>query len=326
LNKSDKLRLAEKFKTDKRLWLYAIAVIVLALLIALPRIVNPYLCSVVFLMFIYIAYAEAWNIMTGFTGYINFGFSVFAGIGGYASAILIIDHGIWWPVGWLLGGVFASIGALILGSFMLRLRGSYFAIGMLVILLASGVLATTEYLTPLTHGGYGFQFVQPVSALTMYYSAFFISAATVFAAYKIITSSFGAKLLAIREDEEGAGSIGINTTKEKISAFAISGFFAGLAASVFFAFQNYIDPSSAFSAWYNSLPIIMVLLGGIGTLWGPVVGAVIMTFVEEFFWSVLPETYFMACGVVIVLLVLLLPGGIITWFKSRGILPRTRAI
>jgi len=277
-------------------------------------------------MFIYIAYAEAWNIMTGFTGYINFGFSVFAGIGGYASAILIIDHGIWWPVGWLLGGIFASIGALILGSFMLRLRGSYFAIGMLVILLASGVLATTEYLTPLTHGGYGFQFVQPVSALTMYYSAFFISAATVFAAYKIITSSFGAKLLAIREDEEGAGSIGINTTKEKISAFAISCFFAGLIGSIHISFQNYIDPHSAFNLWYNILPIAMVLLGGLGTVWGPVLGAIIMTFVEEFLWVSFPELYYSIYGIIIVVLVLVMPGGIVEWLKSKRVLPRMRAI
>lgn len=320
------VKLAEKFKTDKRLWLYAIAVILAVLLIALPLIASTYTVAVVFLLFIFITYAQAWNIMSGFTHYINFGYAVFAGVGGYTSVLLIMDTGLWWPIGWLLGGVSASIIALILGSFMLRLRGSYFAIGMLVILMASPVIATSKYLSPITRGGYGFAFIEPVSMTTLYYAAFFIALMCVFTAYKIITSGFGAKLLAIREDEEAAGSIGINTTENKMKAFAISAFFAGLAAGAHFAFQNYIEPQSAFSLHNNIAPIVMVLLGGAGTLWGPVLGAVIMTFVEEFLWGTFTKLYLTLYGVVIILLVVLIPGGIIDWLKNRGILPKIRAI
>lgn len=332
MNKSYKPRLApaklaEKFKiANKRLWLYSIAVILAALLIALPHIASAYIVAVVFLMFIFLAYAEAWNIMSGFTGYINFGYSVFAGTAGYTSAILIMDTGLWWPIGWVLGGVSASIVALILGSFMLRLRGSYFAIGMLAILIASPIIASSKYLSPITRGGYGFQFVQPVSTTMMYYAAFFIAVMCVFTAYKIITSGFGAKLLAIREDEEGASSIGINTTENKIKAFTISAFFAGLAAGPHFAFQNYIEPHSGFGLLLNIGPIVMVLLGGAGTLYGPVLGAVIVTFVEEFLWGTFTELYLTIYGVVIILLVVLMPGGIIEWLKSRGVLPKIRAI
>lgn len=318
--------LAKKFKANKRLWLYSIAVIVAALFITLPHVASTYIVSLILLMFVYIGYAEAWNIMSGYTGYINFGYAVFAGTGSYTSVILIMDYGLWPPIGWLLGGVSASILAVIIGSFMLRLRGSYFAIGMLCLLLAAPVLVTTEWLKPITRGGYGFQFIQPVSTTTMYYAAGLAAAICIFVAYKIITSAFGARLLAIREDEEGAGSIGINATEDKIKNFAISAFFAGLTAGAHFAFQNYIEPHSAFALHLNIMPIVMVLLGGLGTVWGPVLGAVIMTFVEEFLWASFPELYYSIYGIIVVVLVLAMPGGIVAWLKSRGTLPRIRAI
>jgi len=320
------MELAKKFKVNKKLCLYFIGIIAAALFITLPYVASRYIVTLVFLMFVYIGYAEAWNIMTGFTGYVNFGNVLFIGAGGYASVILIMDYGLWPPIGWILGGIFSSILAVIIGSFMLRLRGSYFAIGMLCLLLAAPVFVATEWLKPITRGGFGFQFIQPVSTTTIYYVAGVVTATCIFVAYKIITSGFGARLLAIREDEEGAGSIGINTTKDKISAFAISCFFAGLIGSIHISFQNYIDPHSAFNLWYNILPIAMVLLGGLGTVWGPVLGAIIMTFVEEFLWVSFPELYYSIYGIIIVVLVLAMPGGIVTWLKSKRVLPRMRAI
>jgi branched-chain amino acid transport system permease protein len=209
---------------------------------------------------------------------------------------------------------------------MLRLRGSYFAIGMLALLLGIQLLFTSKYLSPMTRGGYGFPFIQPMSFTAMYYSALVIALVSIFTTYKIITSRFGARLLAIREDEEAAESVGINATANKITAFCISAFFGGLMAGVHVAFQNYIEPHSAFNIQWTIVPIVMVLLGGPGSVWGPVIGAVILTFVEEFLWSYFTQAYMMIYGVVMVLLVLLMPGGIIEWLKSRGTLPKVRTI
>ena len=160
----------------------------------------------------------------------------------------------------------------------------------------------------------------------MYYSAFFIALLSILTTYKILTSSFGARLLAIREDEEAVGSLGINAAINKITAFVISAVLGGLMSGVHVAFQNYIEPSSAFNIQWTIVPIVMVLLGGPGTIWGPVIGAVILTFVEEFLWSHFTQAYMMIYGGVMVLLVLLMPGGIIEWLKSRGNLPKIRAI
>ena len=312
--------------SDKKSWPYAIALIPISFLIALPYISSPYVISVCFMLYVYTGYSVGWNIMSGLTGYVNFGYSLFIGIAAYTSVLLIIDLGVWWPIGWFLGGVSAAIVAIILGSFMLRLRGSYFAIGMLALLLGIKLLYSSKYLAPLTRGGSGFPFIEPLNLTTMYYALLFLTVLLVFISHKIITSNFGSKLIAIREDEEGAESIGINATSNKITAFALSAFFGGVISSGHIAFQNYIEPESAFNILLTIVPIVMVLLGGPGTIWGPVLGATILTFVEEFLWSYFITTYMMIYGIIMVLLVLLMPGGIIDWLKNRGTLPKTRAI
>ena len=306
--------------------LLIIGVLIVIGFLLLPHFTTAYVVTLFLIMFVYIGYATAWNLMSGLTGYVNFGFALFVGIGSYTSVLLIEDLKVWWPAAWFLGGVSSAIVATILGSFMLRLRGSYFAIGMLALLLGIKLLFTSKYLAPITRGGYGFPFIEPLSLNMMYYTLCFLAIGNIFISYKVITSTFGARLIAIREDEEGAGSIGINATKNKLLAFALSGFLAGLIASGHIAFQNYIEPESAFSGQWTIVPIVMVLLGGPGSVWGPVIGAVILTFVEEFLWSHFTQAYMMIYGMIMILLVMLMPGGIIEWLKSRGTLPKIRAI
>jgi branched-chain amino acid transport system permease protein len=292
----------------------------------LPQVTSQYITAVFFTLFVYIGYAVAFNIFSGLTGYIVFGNAFFIGVGGYTSVLLVIDLGIWWPIAWLLAGVSTAVLALIVGIFMLRLKGSYFAIGTLALLLAGKLVMSSKYLTPVTRGGYGFAFIEPLNVITMYYALFVIALLTILISYKVITSNFGSKLIAIREDEDGACSIGINATANKIEGFVLSAFLTGVVASGHVAFQNYIDPEAAFNFQYNITPILMALLGGLGTFLGPIIGAIILTFVQEFFWSTFTEAYLMIYGLVMVFLVLLMPGGIIEWLKKRGAVPKTRAI
>ncbi len=301
-------------------------VILLGILAVVPWVSNPYVQSVLFMLFVYVGYSQAWNIMSGLTGYVNFGYSLFVGVAGYASVIFMMDYGLWWPWSWLTGGLAAAAVSLFLGVVMLRLRGSYFAIGMLALHIGTQLLFGSKYLTPLTRGGAGFPFIPPVGLPEMFYGAFLVALATIYVTYRILISPFGARLLAIREDEEAAGSLGINATLNKMAAFALSAFFGGVMGGVHFTFQNYIEPHSAFSGKWTIVPIVMVLLGGPGTLWGPVIGAVILTLVEEFLWTYFTQAYMMIYGAVMVFLVLLMPGGIIEWLKARGTLPKIRTL
>lgn len=310
---------------DKKGWYIGGAALV-AGLILLPWIANPYIISVFFMLFVYVGYSEAWNIMSGLTGYVNFGYSLFVGIAGYTGVILMMDYGVWWPLSWFLGGVAPSIVALLLGGVMLRLRGSYFAIGMLALHMGGQLLFASKYLTPVTRGGAGFPFISPLTLPQMYYGAMAVAVLSIYMTYRILTSPFGPRLLAIREDEEAAGSLGINATTNKMAAFMLSAFFGGMMGAIHFSFQNYIEPHSAFNGKWTIVPIVMVLLGGPGTLWGPVIGALILTLVEEFLWTYFTQAYMMIYGLIMVFLVLLMPGGIIEWLKERGTLPKIRTL
>lgn len=309
-----------------KIWCYIIGIIFVGFFITLPFLGNAYYVSVMFMFFVYVAYAEGWNIMSGLTGYVNFGFSIFPGTAGYVSVILLMDYGVVWPIAWILGGISAAIIALLLGSIMLRLRGSYFAIGMLALLLGIKLLSASKYLSPYTRGGYGFPFIEPVSQNTMYYAAGIVAFFSIFLTYKILTTPFGTRLLSVREDEEAAGSLGINTTKDKTMAFIISAFIGGVAGSIHVAFSNYLEPDTAYSINWTIVPIVMVLLGGQGTVWGPVIGALILTFVEELFWSYIPGAYMMVYALMMIILVLWMPKGIVETLKNMSILPKTRAI
>jgi branched-chain amino acid transport system permease protein len=311
---------------DKKKQLLVGGAILAGVFLILPWVSNPYILSVLFMIFVYVGYAQAWNIMSGLTGYVNFGYSLFVGVAGYGSVILMMDYGVWFPASWVGGGLVAAVVAFFLGAVMLRLRGSYFAIGMLALHIGTQLLFGSKYLTPLTRGGAGFPFIPSVSLNEMFYGALLVALATVYATYRILISPFGARLLAIREDEEAAGSLGINATTNKMAAFMLSAFFGGIMGGVHFTFQNYIEPHSAFSGKWTIVPIVMVLLGGPGTLWGPVIGAVILTLVEEFLWTYFTQAYMMIYGVIMVLLVLLMPGGIVEWLKARGTLPKIRTL
>ena len=315
------------FWMGSRKWsLILVALLLIIGFALLPYFATAYMVTLFLVMFVYIGYSTAWNLMSGLTGYVNFGFALFVGISSYVSVLLIEDLKVAWPIAWVAGGVASAAVALLLGSFMLRLRGSYFAIGMLALLMGIKLLFTSKYLAPITRGGYGIPFIEPLSLNMMYYAICFLSLCNIFISYKVITSMFGARLIAIREDEEGAESLGINATKNKILAFVLSGFLAGIIASGHIAFQNYIEPESAFSGKWTIVPIVMVLLGGPGSVWGPVIGAVILTFVEEFLWSEFTGSYMMIYGIIMILLVMLMPGGMVEWLKLRGRLPKIRAI
>ncbi len=309
----------------KKQWMMG-GIILAGIFLILPWVSNPYIISLFFMLFVYVGYSQAWNIMSGLTGYVNFGYSLFVGVASYASVILMMDYGVWWPLSWVFGGVASAFSAVFLGAVMLRLRGSYFAIGMLALHIGTQLLFGSKYLTPLTRGGAGFPFIPPVGLHEMYYGSLLLALATIYVTYRILISPFGARLLAIREDEEAAGSLGINATTNKMAAFILSAFFGGVMGGIHITFQNYIEPHSAFNGKWTIVPIVMVLLGGPGTLWGPVIGAVVLTLVEEFLWTYFTQAYMMIYGLVMVFLVLLMPGGIIEWLKGRGTLPKVRTL
>ncbi len=190
-------------------------------LMVLPDQLNAYYRSFIMFTMMYVVLALSWNIISGYTGYINFGHVLFYGVGSYASPILVADYGWNWLPTLIVSAGVAVVVAIVLGFPVLRLKGPYFAIAMLGAAESFRIRATVW--DSLTHGGEGISLPNVENSLSTYYAMMALMVVTIIVSYGIGHSRFGVRLNAIREDEVAAAANGINTTYYKLSAFAISG-------------------------------------------------------------------------------------------------------
>jgi branched-chain amino acid transport system permease protein len=300
--------------------------LLLAFLISFPLFATDYWITLLFLILVFTVYASGWNVFSGLTGYTNLGLAWFIGVSGYVSSLLIADYKFFWLFAWPIGALFVSFVSIGVGYILLRIKGVYFAISMVALTEGTRELFGTEYLEPITHGGKGVPFVAGISLPALYWSVLLLAFVTVFLCYKITSSKFGLRLMAIREDEQAAETLGIHTTREKIVAFSLSAFLTGLAGAIHFTYQNYIDPSFGFTIHLTLTPIVMALFGGVGTVFGPIIGATLFTFIHEILWAELTILYMAIFGAILMILILFFPQGLLGWMKERGILPRIRKI
>lgn len=301
-------------------------VILIVFLISIPFYATDYWITLLVQILIFTVYASGWNLFSGLTGYTNFGLAWFIGVSGYASSLLIADYQWYWLFAWPVGALFISIISIGVGYILLRIKGVYFAISMVALTEGTRELFGTEYLEPITHGGKGVPFVAGIRLPTLYWSVLLLAFLTVLICYKITSSKFGLRLIAIREDEQAAETLGIHTTRAKIIAFALSAFLTGLAGAIHFTYQNYIDPSFGFTIHLTLTPIVMALFGGVGTVFGPAIGATLFTFIHEILWAELTLLYMAIFGGILILLILFFPQGVLGWMKEKGILPKIRKI
>ncbi len=272
----------------------------------------------------YTTLAFGWNILSGFTGYINFGYAGFVGFGAYAAVLSMTTFGLPWYAGLFIAGIATTIVGVALGYPLLRLSGAYFAIAMLALATAAGLAFSTQYLSPITEGATGISFFPEVSSLLLYYTITALMIGAWVVTTWIATSPFGKRLMAIREDETLAASLGVNTFRDKMVAMGLHSFIAGLCGAMLAFNLSYIDPATVFDIQYTEYPIIMVLFGGLGTAAGPILGGVVIGVLREFLWAQFPTFHLAILGGLIVLLVLFLPEGVVEKLKEEEYIPRTR--
>ena len=252
--------------------------------------------------------AQGWNVIGGYSGYPSFGNSVFYGLGTYGTAIAMAQFHLPFEVGLVCGAVLGVACALLFGIPILRLRGPYFAIATLgFAAVMSAIIATIDL------AGKNIGLILPLfRGDKMFYelSLILLVAATATVAW-IAQSRFGAGLVAIREDEDAAQVMGINTTMYKVAALTVAAFFSAIAGGIHAYWITFIDPASAFDPSLNVRMVIMTLFGGPGTVLGPVIGALILSGVSEVLASTASTVASLFYGFVIVLAVLLMPKGIL---------------
>ncbi len=285
-------------------------------LLILPDQLNVYYRSFIMFTMMYVVLALSWNIISGYTGYINFGHVLFYGVGSYASAILVADYGWNWIPTLIISAAVGVVVAIVLGFPVLRLKGPYFAIAMLGAAESFRILATVW--DSLTHGGEGISMPNVENSLSTYYAMMVLMIVTIIVSYWIGHSRYGVRLNAIREDEVAAAANGINTTFYKISASALSGAFAAMAGGIQANKTLYIDPDTEFFILITITMKLMAMLGGKGTVIGPIIGAVLLYAVQEIVWIQIPQAHLIAFGVFLILVARFMPRGLVGYFIDQG--------
>jgi branched-chain amino acid transport system permease protein len=288
---------------------------ILVLLAFVPLLHNGYYENLGRSVLMFATLSLGWNLIGGYTGYVSFGNVAFFGLGAYTSAALW-QH--WHQQNLLLVVLCAIVVgvafAVVLGLPILRLRGHYFAIGTLGMALAmQEIVANVDWLG----AGAGYA-VRPLDAFSSYYVAMWIvCAASMLATYLVARSKLGYAMVAIRENEEAAAVLGVDPTRYKVIAWAIGAAMAAAAGAVFAGANGFIDPPTAFGVDDNIFPIVMALLGGVGTVAGPLIGAIILTAINESLWSRFPQIHTLFFGAAIVLVVIFLPRGLLWLLDTR---------
>lgn len=291
----------------------------LCLFAALPLLASNYVLRLATIVAMYAVLAQSWNFIGGLAGYPSFATAAFFGLGAYVSAVLQ-SKGLPVYVTWISAGIVTAMFAGFLGGAILHLRGHYFAIASLVV---AEVLREIINTTPdITGGGMGLNL--PVLKMSVtaqaqlfYYAMLGLFAITFATAIVIHNSRVGFALRCIKQNEDAATIIGVNTYAYKAVAFTLSSVFVGMAGAIYASWTNYIDPTDVFDVLLSVKPLVMVLLGGVGTLAGPVIGAGILLIFEELVWRNFLKIHAAVLGAVIVLLVLFLPNGLMPMLKER---------
>ena len=272
-------------------------------------------------LFMWVALASSWNLISGLTGYVSFGHVAFFGAGAYATGILVNTAGWPWLAAALAGGAAGAVLALVIGAPCLRLKGPYFAIAMLG--LNEVLRALVSYFEGLTGGGNGLSLPTLHATMPIYYAMGVTAALLVGVTHLVITSRFGLRLMTIREDEVAAEAMGIDTFRHKLYAFLLSAVGPGIVGGLAARDQGYIEPVSVFPLATTITMIVMVLFGGKGTVWGPVLGAVVLFVFQEAVWARFIYLHQLLFGAIIVAVVLLMPRGVLGLLQMRYRLPRT---
>jgi branched-chain amino acid transport system permease protein len=286
----------------------AFPVVLAAGLAILPRFVGSYVLVWIFLLSVNLTLAASYDIVGGYMGYLNLGHSTFFGLGSYTTAILL-TQGYHLAVA-LAGGVLAAaIFAALVSYPLFRLRGAYFALGTFGLISLMEVLSNN--LRGLTGGSGGISTPPGDHTLPAYYLCVAVALGTVLLSRIVSRSQFGLALFSIREDEEVARAFGVPTTRYKCLALIVSSAPAALIGGIYVWNVTYISPPAVFGLEIALSPIVMAMLGGTGTIIGPVVGVIFLTGLQEFLWTKIPYLHLAMYGVIMILVGLFMPGGLV---------------
>lgn len=298
-----------------RRWVVGILTGLVVALAGLPLAVPlGYAKDIMFYVFLYVILGQGFNVLAGYTGLVSLGQAAFFGMGALVARFLWM-WGAPFPVAIAAGGLAAAGVSVIIGLPCLRLKGAYFSIGTLALTIICSLLATNLFISE--------SFLPPAymaaySTVLRYYTGLVLAVAATVMVYVLANSRLGMGMIAVREDEDAARSVGVYAFRRKMQALLISSFTTGVAGSLFAFYQVAFYYYQSFSPLWSFDAILVTFIGGSGTLFGPVLGAIFYVALKEIFALTLGKGHTVIFGIIFILVVLFFPRGLATiWEKAR---------
>ncbi|GGM60980.1 branched-chain amino acid transport system permease protein [Halarchaeum rubridurum] len=302
----------------------AASLVVLAAMLVVPFVTTSYYTGLAMTALVFLMLGVSWNLLAGYAGQISLGHAAFFGLGAYVAAWLTTPSAAGLPaipfplshpvVALVLGGVGAALVALVTGPVMFRLRGHYFAIGTLALAAIIRLILTDQ--RSISGGSTGYYLNAGMGEIPTYLLTVVVAALATIGVYLVVNSRLGLGMRAIHDDETAASGLGVDPLRYKMYAFLISAFVAGLAGAAYALNSLYINPTSTLAVTWTVDTLVIVILGGMGTVAGPLFGTVIFMIIDNGLASVLGGLATTVEGIIIILVVIFLPNGIYGYLKS----------
>jgi branched-chain amino acid transport system permease protein len=300
--------------TPGRIRIIAI-VLILAALATLPFWASQYMVSILLLICLYMTLASMWNLLAGYSGLISLGQQMFIGVGGYSLAVFSLYHGVPISLSVLLGGVTSVLVAVVFSMPLFRMKGVYFAMGTWIIAEALGVcFSNWGYV----RYGMGL-FIQPAYKLSIsaiYYAALAICVGSTALIYLLLRSNLGLALMAIRDDDVASEAIGVDIFRCKFTCFLASAFVTGLTAGILYLNTIFIQPFEAFGIGWTVKLLFIAIIGGLGTVTGPIAGAVVYVILQQYL-SEYVGFNLIILGAVTILVLFFAPKGLVGTLQEK---------
>ncbi len=289
--------------------------LVIIYLITLPAYTGEGLVSVFLLIMLYISLGQMWNLLAGYTGLVSLGQQIFTGIGGYSLAVISETYHLNFFLGIFVGGIISTLFALVISRPLFKMKGVYFTIG-------SWVIAETLALFFLNwryvRAGIGFNITATydLSTTYLYYIALAVGLGSIILVYAIMRTKRGLGIMAMRDNETAAEVLGIELYRTKLVLFLITSFVTGITGGAMYLFLSFIQPQSAFGIDWTVASVFIVIIGGIGTMEGPIIGAIIYVFLKQYLYA-FPGISMIILGAIAIVIILIAPRGIMGTLYDR---------
>lgn len=274
--------------------------------LALPHYGSEFVVSMALTCLMYVALSSSWSLFCGSTRYMSLATAAFFGLGAYASALTIEQ--LPWPIVIALGATIAAAVAIVMGAAVLHLRGTYFAV--LTFGMTELIRHAVTYWEKQVTGTVGRVLTTVPERDTIYLTVLALAVVAVLTSIVVRRSRFGLALQGIGFDEQRAQTLGVNTRLVKIGGFAITAAFAGAVGAAMSVRWTYIDPMTVFNPFIGFQTVLIALIGGAATLWGPLIAAIVFSLLAETLRLQLPQLYMVTLGLLLIVCVLYLPGGL----------------